>query len=111
MPGSGVTGQITNFTCQGAGAQGIFVSGDHVTLQASNVRVTGFDGNGIRAQGDGTVLSLENVWIENWDQSGKGFPGIEAASPTATVFVGFGRIFTGSRSPQTGGVGAINLDH
>lgn len=110
IPASGTTGQVTNFTCQGSGAQGIFVSGDHVTLQASNVRVTDFDNNGIRAQGEGTVVTLENVWIENWDQSHKGFPAIEAASPGATIMVGFGRIFTGSKSPQTGGVGTVKLD-
>lgn len=111
IPAGNTTGQITNFTCQGPGPHGIFASGDHVTLQGSNIRVTGFDDNGIRAQGDGTVFSLENVWIENWDQSNKGFPAIEAASPSATVFVGFGRIFKGSKSPQTGGVGTVNLDH
>jgi len=111
IPASGTTGQITNFTCQGPGAQGLFASGDHVTLQASNIRVTGYDNNGIRAQGDGTVLSLENVWIENWDQSNKGFPAIEAASPGTTVYVGFGRIFTGSKSPQIGGIGTIQRDN
>ena len=110
IPAAETTGQITNFTCQGSGAQGIFASGDRVTLQGSNIRVTGYDNNGVRAQGDGTTFSLENVWIENWDQSGKGFPAIEAASVGATILVGFGRIFTGSQSPQTGGVGTIKLD-
>ena len=110
ISGDGTTGQITNFTCQGPGTSGIFASGSRVTLQVSNVRVTNYDNSGIRAEGDGTVVSLENVWIENWDQSGKGFPAIEAASPGATVMVGFGRIFSGSRSPQTGGVGAVKLD-
>ncbi len=109
VPGSGTTGQIANFTCQGPGTQGIFASGDHVTLQGFNLRVTDFDNNGIRAQGDGTMLALDNVWVENWDQSGKGFPGLEAASPTATIMVGFTRLFRGSSSPQTGGVGTIKL--
>ena len=111
VPGSGTTGQIANFTCQGPGTHGISASGDHVTLQGSNLRVTNFDNNGIRAQGEGTTLMLDNVWIENCDQSGQNFPGIEAASPTATIRVGFTRLFTGSRSPQTGGIGTITLAH
>jgi hypothetical protein len=110
LSGDGTTGQVTNFTCQGPGASGILASGNHVTLQSSNVRVTNYANSGIRAGGDGTVFSLENVWIENWDQSRQGVPAIEAASPTATILVGFGRIFTGSKSPETGGVGTIKLD-
>lgn len=90
---------------------GIHVKGDYAQLQASNLRIDQAGTNGIRAEGHHCLLMLENVVMETWDLDKVGAPGIEAAAGDATIFVGFGRWFTGSAGPQTGGIGTIHLDH
>jgi hypothetical protein len=109
IDGSGVTGQASNISIQGASGkpQGIWIGND-VRFQCTNLHVRDYAGNGVRVQGTNSWATFENVWIANWNTSHQLFPGIEVASASAKVWLGNGRWFeNGSGAGSYGGAGQV----